>query len=103
MTAERRRLPNRRASTSFTFRVGRLAYTCTYSQLGGQVLEVFIQNHRTNSDADVNARDSAIAASLALQFGCPLETLRRALCRDTSGNASGPLGRALDSIAERIP
>jgi len=98
---ERRRLPDRRASTSFTFQVGRLAYTCTYSELGGQVLEVFLQNHRTNSGSDVNARDGAIAASLALQFGCPLETLRRALCRDSQDRASGPLGAALDAIAER--
>jgi len=49
----------------------------------------------------VNARDGAIAASLALQFGCPLETLRRALCRDSQDRASGPLGAALDAIAER--
>jgi hypothetical protein len=48
----------------------------------------------------VNARDSAVAASLALQFGCPLETLRRALLRDAHGVASSPLGVALDIIAE---
>jgi hypothetical protein len=98
--SERRRLPNRRASVSFTFRVETLAYTCTYSQLGGQVLEVFLQNHRTNSDADVNARDAAIACSFALQHGADPEVIRRALCRDSRGSASGPLGVALDCIAE---
>jgi hypothetical protein len=45
-------------------------------------------------------RHAAIAASLAPQHGCPLETLRRVL-RDAHGNASTPLGRALDIIAER--
>jgi hypothetical protein len=37
-----------------------------------------------------------VAASLALQFGCPPETLRRALLRDSHGQPSMPLGAALD-------
>ena len=36
-----------------------------------------------------------------VQHGADPEAIRRALCRDASGNASGPLGRALDLIAER--
>ena len=44
-------------------------------------------------------RESAIAASLALQYGCPLDVLRRALLRDPRGRASTPLGAALDLIA----
>lgn len=32
---------------------------------------------------------------------CPTETLRRALCRDARGNATGPLGVALDAIARQ--
>jgi hypothetical protein len=96
----RQRLPNRRASVSFTFQVGGLAYTATYSRFDdGRVAEVFLQNHRTNSGADVNARDSAIATSFALQHGAAVEDIRRALCRDSLGRASGPLGRALDVIA----
>jgi hypothetical protein len=38
-------------------------------------------------------------ASIALQFGANVETIRRALCRDSRGRASGPLGAALDRIA----
>jgi hypothetical protein len=38
--------------------------------------------------------------SIALQHGVPLETIRRALLRDASGRASGPLGVALDLIAD---
>jgi ribonucleoside-diphosphate reductase alpha chain len=45
------------------------------------------------------ARDAAVSASLALQFGCPLETLRRALLRDPHGVAASPLGCALDRLA----
>lgn len=45
------------------------------------------------------ASDAAIVASLALQFGCPAETLRETHCRDARGNATGPLGIALDLLA----
>ena len=45
---------------------------------------------------------SAVAASLALQHGCPLEVLRHALLRDAQGNAASPLGaRQLEVLAIR--
>jgi ribonucleoside-diphosphate reductase alpha chain len=47
------------------------------------------------------ASDAAIAASLALQFGCPAEVLRRALKRDGQGKASSPLGVALDRLDQQ--
>lgn len=97
----RERLSDRRASTSFDFVLGTLRYTCSFSRFAdGRVAEVFLQNHKPGSQSDSNARDSAIAASLALQFGCPLERLRRALLRDAHGHAATPLGAALDKIAE---
>jgi hypothetical protein len=40
-----------------------------------------------------------VAVSLALQHGCPLETLRGAVLRNPNGTASSPLGVALDLIA----
>jgi hypothetical protein len=49
--------------------------------------------------ASILASDAAIAASLALQFGCPADVLRKALMRDPQGRASGPLAAALDLIA----
>ncbi len=49
--------------------------------------------------AGINAQDAAVVCSLALQHGVPLETIRRALMRDSRGNASSPLGAALDLIA----
>ena len=45
------------------------------------------------------ARDSAIVCSIALQFGADLEIIRKALCRDSRGHASGPLPAALDRVA----
>src|SRR5262245_37488147 len=79
MNARHARLPDRRASEVFELELGGLHYTATISRFAdGRVAEIFLQNHKPGSQSDSNARDSAIAASLALQHGCPLETLRRA-------------------------
>jgi hypothetical protein len=92
MTA-RARLPNRRGSVTFGIELHGLKFTCTASQFeDGRLGEIFVTSHM--------ASDGAIAASLALQYGCPAETLRKALCRDGGGKASGPLGAALDLLEE---
>ncbi len=99
MTA-RVRLPNRRASTTFEFAIAGLRYTATFSRYAdGRISELFLSNHKSNSAADTNARDSAITFSIAVQHGADPETIRRALCRGARGAASGPLGCALDHIA----
>src|SRR5580704_14342897 len=96
----RARLPNRRLAESFSFECAGLRYTCTVGRFAdGSVGEVFLNNHKSNSASDANARDSAIVASLALQHGVPLETIRRALLRDSQGRPSTPLGAALNIIA----
>jgi hypothetical protein len=98
--SNRRRLPNRRGSITFELEALGLRFTVTASRFDdGTIAETFIQNHKTNSAAGVLASDCAIAASLALQFGCPVETLRKALSRDGQGHATGPLGAALDLLA----
>jgi ribonucleoside-diphosphate reductase alpha chain len=95
----RQRLPNRRGSITFDLEALGLTFTVTASKFNhGEIGEIFIQNHKTNSAAGILASDCAIAASLALQFGCPVETLSRALSRDAQGRATGPLGRALDLL-----
>jgi ribonucleoside-diphosphate reductase alpha chain len=100
----RERLPTRRRSETFDFEVstgtGTLRYTATIGfYADGRVGEVFLNNHKSNSTADTNARDAAIAVSFALQHGADLESIRKALCRETDGRASGPLGAALDVVA----
>jgi hypothetical protein len=96
----RERLPNRRPSVVFELELHSLHYTASISHFAdGRVAEIFLQNHKPGSQSDSNARDSAVAASLALQFGCPLEVLRRAVLRDPRGAPSTPLGAALDAIA----
>jgi hypothetical protein len=38
--------------------------------------------------------------SIAVQHGADVEAIRQALCRDSQGNASGPLAAALDILAK---
>jgi ribonucleoside-diphosphate reductase alpha chain len=96
----RARLPNRRANESFSFLWLGLQFTATIARFpDGAIAEVFITNGKIDSHADVMVRDASVAASLALQFGCPLETLQRALMRDPRGKAASPLGCALDLVA----
>jgi hypothetical protein len=100
MTA-RRRLPNRRASRTFEIESQGLPFTATVSRFSdGTVAEVFLQNHKAGSMAGINAQDAAVVCSIALQYGVPLDVIRKALMRDSQGRASGPLGAALDIIAK---
>ena len=96
----RLRLPNRRASEMFDLEAGGLKYTASVSRFSdGRIGELFLNNHKSNSAADTSARDLAIAFSFALQHGADAEAIRRALSRDSQGQAQGPLGAALDVIA----
>jgi hypothetical protein len=98
MTA-RQRLRDRRQSENFEFEVAGLRYLATASWYpDGRVGELFLANGKSNSQADINARDSGIVLSIAVQHGVDLETVRRALCRDSQGRACGPLGAALDVL-----
>ena len=99
----RQRLPDRRASIVFAFECNGLRYTATASWFDtGELGEVFVGNHRADSHADACAKDAAILASLALQYGAPLDVLRKSLLRDSQGRPSTPIGSALDIIA-RMP
>jgi hypothetical protein len=100
----RQRLPDRRASETFSLECAGLAYTATVSCFGdGRLGEIFLSNHKAGSHADTAARDSAIVCSIALQFGADVDVIRKALCRDGRGNANGPLGAALDKLAGMSP
>jgi hypothetical protein len=95
----RARLPNRQLSETFELEVAGLKYTATISRhADGRLAELFLSNHKTNSAADVNARDAAITFSIAIQHGADPDVIRKALCRDSQGRASGPLAAALDIL-----
>jgi hypothetical protein len=75
--AARQRLPDRRASETFSLECAGLAYTATVSRFAdGRLGEIFLSNHKAGSHADTAARDAAIACSIALQFGADLEVRR---------------------------
>ena len=94
---ERQRLPNRRLSQSFDIEVSARRYRCTASRFDdGRLAEVFLSNNKAGSDSDTAAKDLAVVCSL--QFGVPVETIRRALMRDSQGRPNGPLGTALDLL-----
>ena len=96
----RQRLPDRRASTIFGFECNGLHYTASASWFDdGRLGEVFVGNHRADSHADACAKDAAILASLALQYGVPLDVLRKSLLRDSQNRPSTPIGCALDLLA----
>lgn len=97
----RRRLPNRRRSEVVTFSHEGFSYRGSLSRFGdGGLAEVFLHAGKQDTSVAAAAHDVAVAASLALQFGCPVDTLRRALLRLSNGAAAGPLGALLDIVEE---
>jgi ribonucleoside-diphosphate reductase alpha chain len=97
----RRRPPNRRVHLVLEFKHGGFAYTAGIGFFDDgcrEPAEIFLSTAKHGTVLDTNARDAAIAASLLLQHGCPVETLRRALTRNGDGSASGPLAHALDLL-----
>jgi hypothetical protein len=101
----RHRLPNRRAGETIGFEFRGSAYSATFSHFpDGRLAEIFIDAGKPSNDAADDARDAAVAMSIALQHGTPLEAIRAALTRDGAGLPAGVLGAALDAIvAEAAP
>jgi hypothetical protein len=98
-SVRRERLPNRRASETFEVHSAGLDYRVTVSRYpDGRLAEIFLSSHKMGSHADNAARDSAIMASIALQYGAALDTVRHAITSDANGQASNPLGVALDLL-----
>ena len=103
MTA-RQRLVNRRQAETFNVECAGLLYVCTIGRFpNGSVAEVFLSNGKCNSAADTGARDSGILVSLCLQHGCSVETIARALSRNSDGSASGVIGAVLDKVIAGEP
>ncbi len=104
MNALRTRLPNRRPSETFAFECSGRRFIATISRFpNNQLAEIFLGNGRAGSDVDAACKDSAVLCSLALQHHVPVETIRKALLRNSDGIASSPLGVALDLLAEEHP
>jgi ribonucleoside-diphosphate reductase alpha chain len=89
----RRRLPNRRHHVVIEFEHAGFSYTAG--------IGFFDDACQHPAEIFLTTRDGAIVASLLLQHGCPVETLRRALTRNGDGTASGPLAHVLDLLQQQ--
>jgi hypothetical protein len=101
--ATRRRLPQRRSSTTFElnfwghqFAVGIGCYP------DGRIGEVFVSAHKTGGQIEALARDAAILISIALQFGAPLETIQHALTRCGRTNEPASLAAAVVDLVMEV-
>ena len=102
MTA-RRQPPNRRPSETLEVKYEGLKLAATFSYYdNGDVAELFLTANKASSTAGINASDAAVAISLALQHGAPLNVLRGAMMRDARGQATGVLGHVLDLITQEL-
>lgn len=96
----RERLSNRRESENITFWHAGRPYTARVSFYpDGRLAEVFLDNGKVGSDAQVNCRDAAVAVSLLLQYGCSAEDLAKSLSRTEQGEAESAIGALLDLLA----
>ena len=104
-TPARERLPQMRRSIKDVIEVqGHAVLAEVGFYRDGRPGEVFLDADKPRTLLDTMMKDGAIAASLALQYGCPPEVLAGALLRDESGRPAGALGiaaaRLLRPLAE---
>jgi len=98
MTA-REKLPDRRPSETFDLEHAGMRYTVTISHDHRRVVrETFICNHKRGNASDIAARDCGILISLTLPHGCSIETIARAISRNSDGSASGIAGAVIDRV-----
>jgi hypothetical protein len=96
----RHRLPNRRPHEVVPLTFRGLSHTVGFNRRAeGQISEIFLDAAKQSTDTADDARDLALAVSIGLQHGVPLETLRHSALRDASGAPQGLLGAVCDALA----
>jgi ribonucleoside-diphosphate reductase alpha chain len=100
VNGSRERLDGRRGHWLYRFQSGGHHFTGGVGRFpDGRLAEVFITGTKVGSAAETNAQDAAIVASLALQHGCPVDTIRHALASRSVGG-DGPLAALLNEVAK---
>jgi ribonucleoside-diphosphate reductase alpha chain len=93
MRAARQHLPNRRRSIAFTFEFESHRYRATASHFNdGRLAEIFLDTDKAGTPLQLNAETAAILASLCLQHGVSVETIRHSV--------NGPIAVALDHFTK---
>ena len=99
----RRILPQRRYCETFMLPFGGLKgdhiVTVGY-YVEGNVGEIFINGGKSGEAVEAIARDGAVLLSLALQYGCELDTARHAITRDSQGAPSSIIGAVIDRLSD---
>lgn len=96
----RESLPGRRQSETIEFEHAGFPYKLTVGlHPSGRPGEIFLSAAKTGQALQISTSDAAVAASLALQYGCPVDVLRGAFLREEDGSAAGALGAVFDIIA----
>lgn len=104
----RERLPNRRVNRGYKFHhAGHRYYGMAgFYFLPNQYLfpdlkrpaEIFLDAGKPGTDIQHMARAGAVLASLALQYGCPLQTIIDALPKLEDGTSADPFGALMRLI-----
>ena len=93
MSAARKHLPNRRRSLAFIFEFECHKYRATASWFDdGPLAEIFLDTDKAGTQLQSNAETAAILASLCLQHGVTVETIRHSV--------NGPIAVALDHFTK---
>ncbi len=105
----RRALPDRRAALTFELVHQFLIFQVTIGRFdadlqdagagGGSIAEVFVSGPKSGEHMHAVVRDAAIMISLALQCGCPVETLRASVSRGDDKQPHSIIGAVLDALA----
>ena len=99
----RTRLPNRRPCETFEFTLANLRYVASVGfDPDGSPKEIFLQAGKAGTHLAIAVQEAAILTSLALQFGCPVETIRSSALRAENGAAEGSIGHLVDAVCKRL-
>jgi len=97
----RENLPNRRPCETIAIRHNGAAVTASIGRYpDGRPAELFLNSGKIDSDLDCLMADAAVAISIALQHGAPVEALRHSMKKDPRGGAVSAIGVAITLLAD---
>jgi hypothetical protein len=97
----RETLPNHRECVSFplTWNNHKFVLRAAFFP-DGRVAETFVASFKIGSEIQALSRDSTILISLALQHGCGLDTIQKALTKGEDGMPASLIGSMVDAIVD---
>lgn len=97
----RKKLPNRRAGITITFRHNNHTYHGSTGEYDdGKIGEVFLTAGKSGTHLSVTTHDASIATSIALQHGATIQELSKACIKNEDGSPAGALGKMLQMLVK---